>query len=30
MTKRAKMIGAVYNIESRLGAGTTVNLSVPY
>lgn len=30
MTKRAKMIGAVYRIESRLGAGTTVSLSVPY
>jgi signal transduction histidine kinase len=30
MTKRARMIGAVYTIESVLGAGTTVHLSVPY
>lgn len=30
MTKRAKMIGAVYSIESRIGMGTTVSLSVPY
>ena len=30
MTKRAKMIGAIYTIESALGTGTTVSLSVPY
>jgi two-component system NarL family sensor kinase len=30
MTKRAKMIGAIFNVESRTGAGTTVNLSLSY
>lgn len=30
MTKRARMIGAAYTIESVLGEGTTVRLSVPY
>lgn len=30
MTKRAKMIGAAFNVESQAGRGTTVNLSLPY
>jgi two-component system, NarL family, sensor kinase len=30
MTKRAKMIGADFAIESSMGAGTVVHLSVPY
>jgi len=30
MTKRAKIIGAAFNIRSSLGAGTKVNLSLPY
>lgn len=30
MTKRARLIGAMIDIHSSLGAGTTVNLSVPY
>lgn len=30
MTVRARMIGAVYAIESKPGAGTSVSLSVPY
>lgn len=30
MKKRARMIGAVFNIKSTIGDGTVVNLSVPY
>lgn len=30
MTKRAKLIGASFNIWSNLGTGTNVNLAVPY
>jgi len=30
MTKRAKMIGALFSVESNAGNGTTVRLSVPY
>jgi len=30
ITKRAKIIGAAFNIQSSLGAGTKVNLFLPY
>jgi len=30
MNKRARMIGAIFNITSTIGAGTAVNLLVPY
>lgn len=30
MNKRARMIGAIFNINSTIGAGTAVNLLVPY